>query len=105
MTKKHGVLEQLDGNNSCESDNDDEDNNYYELSEPYWRTGEIGWKDIELYENVLKAIESSFWRNKEKMKEMIEEANNARKKSLNKKFMDPILGVYPLYYCNVKSKF
>ena len=76
-----------------------------ELSEPYWRTGEIGWKDIELYENVLKAIESSFWRNKEKMKEMIEEANNARKKSLNKKFMDPILGVYPLYYCNVKSKF
>ena len=41
--------------------------------------------------------------NKVKKKEMIEEANEARMKRLNKKFMDPIFGVYPVYYCNVKS--
>ena len=38
MRKKHAVLEQLDGNNSSESDDNTEDNNYYELSESYWRT-------------------------------------------------------------------
>ena len=41
--------------------------------------------------------------NKVKKKEMIEEANEARMKRLNKKFMDPIFGVCPVYYCNVKS--
>ena len=106
MRKKHAVLEQLDGNNSCEdeSDDDNEDNNYYELSEPYWRTGEIGWRDIDIYENALKAIDNVFWRrNQEKMKEMMEEVHEARKKSLDKKFNDPILGVYPISYCNIKS--
>ena len=103
MRKKHAVLEQLDGNNSSESDDDIEDNNNYELSESYWRTGYIEWNDIDLYENVLKAMEQNFWRNKVKKKEMIEEANETRMKRLNKKFMDPIFGVYPVYYCNVKS--
>ena len=103
MRKKHAVLEQLDGNNSSESDDDIEDNNNYELSESYWRTGYIEWNDIDLYENVLKAMEQNFWRNKVKKKELIEEANETRMKRLNKKFMDPIFGVYPVYYCNVKS--
>ena len=55
MRKKHAVLEQLDRNNSSESDDDIEDNNYYKLSETCWRTGYIELNDIDLYENVLKA--------------------------------------------------